>query len=129
MAKPIYTDIDLSFRQNTITGDLNKKFDVNAVKQSLRAIFLTNPYEKPFQPRFGIGMQSMLFENIDPVMSAVLRRNIQDQINEYEPRCSVDSINVSDDGVNGIIINLNFHAIGNPSLSPQTLSITLERTR
>ena len=32
----IYKDFDLSFTKNSITGDINKKLDVNAVKQSMK---------------------------------------------------------------------------------------------
>ena len=49
----LYTDFDLSFETNPITSDLSKKTDVNAVKQSLKNIMMTNHYETPFDPTKG----------------------------------------------------------------------------
>jgi hypothetical protein len=49
----IYSDFDLSFAANPVTGDVAKKYDVNAVKQSLKTLVLTRFYERPFQPKLG----------------------------------------------------------------------------
>ena len=40
----LYKDLDLSFTRNTVTGDVSKKIDVNAVKQSLNILMQTNFY-------------------------------------------------------------------------------------
>ena len=61
----IYSDIDLRFTANPISGDVAKKYDVNAVKQSLRNLVLTQYYERPFQPNLGSPIYKLLFENLD----------------------------------------------------------------
>ena len=40
----IYSDIDMDFNVNAVTGDIGKKLDVNAVKQSLKNLILTQPF-------------------------------------------------------------------------------------
>ena len=57
-----YSDLDLTFAART-TGDIFKKTDAAAVKQSVKTILQTNFGEKPFQPNFGADLRSRLFEN------------------------------------------------------------------
>jgi len=49
----IYKDFDLSFTKNAITGDLNKKIDSKAVKQSMYTLVQTQMNERPFHPELG----------------------------------------------------------------------------
>ena len=42
----LYKDLDLAFTLNSVTGDVAKKIDVNAVSQSLKILILTNFYER-----------------------------------------------------------------------------------
>jgi len=44
-----YKDIDLSFTNRT-TGEIYKKTNAAAVKQSVKNLLLTNRTEKPFEP-------------------------------------------------------------------------------
>ena len=53
-------DIDLSFSA-TPSGDVFKKTDAAAVKQAVKNLLLTNFSEKPFLPRFGGNLNSLLF--------------------------------------------------------------------
>jgi len=48
-----YTDVDFAFRANPITGDVSLKREIQAVKQSVLNILLTNRGERPFDPEFG----------------------------------------------------------------------------
>ena len=59
----LYKDFDLAFGKNAITGDINKKLDVNAVKQSMKNLILTELMERPFQPDLGSALAGLLFEN------------------------------------------------------------------
>ena len=52
-----YKDIDLTF-ENKTSGDIFKKTDAAAVKQSIKNILLTNKTERPFQPYFGANLGS-----------------------------------------------------------------------
>ena len=53
-------DIDLSFAKKP-SGDVFKKTDAAAVKQAVKNLLLTNFSEKPFLPRFGGNLNSLLF--------------------------------------------------------------------
>jgi phage baseplate assembly protein W len=123
-----FTDLDLTFQKHPGTKDVLKKFDVEAVKQSLKTILVTNPFEKKFDPNFGVGIYGYLFENFTPPMVRVLERKIIEQIEEYEPRAVLESVKIDDNtDRNEISVVLNFYVIGNNT--PQQLNIALKRVR
>ena len=83
----IYKDLNLGFEQNTATKDIQKIKDVEAVKRSVRNLINTNHYEKPFHPEIGSNLRAMLFELMTPQMNHVITKQIENLINNYEPRC------------------------------------------
>ena len=85
----IYKDLNLAFEQNTATKDIQKIKDVEAVKRSVRNLINTNHYEKPFHPEIGSNLRAMLFELMSPQMNHVISKQIENLINNYEPRCNL----------------------------------------
>ena len=83
----IYKDLNLAFEQNTATKDIQKITDIEAVKRSVRNLIKTNHYEKPFHPEIGSNLRAMLFELMTPQMNHVITKQIENLINNYEPRC------------------------------------------
>ena len=85
----VYKDLNLGFEQNTATKDIQKIKDVEAVKRSVRNLINTNHYEKPFHPEIGSNLRAMLFELMTPQMNHVISKQIENLINNYEPRCNL----------------------------------------
>ena len=85
----IYKDLNLGFQQNTATKDIQKITDIEAVKRSVRNLINTNHYEKPFHPEIGSNLRAMLFELMTPQMNHVISKQIENLINNYEPRCNL----------------------------------------
>ena len=86
----IFKDLNLDFQQNTATKDIQKIKDIEAVKRSVRNLINTNHYEKPFHPEIGSNLRAMLFELMTPQMNHVISKQIENLINNYEPRCNLD---------------------------------------
>ena len=91
-----FTDIDLSFRASPITGDVAKKRDAEAIKQSCLNILLTNRGERPFDPNFGTDIRKQLFENFDPLIKESLKEEIELALKLFEPRVKVLSVDIED---------------------------------
>ena len=91
-ATRIYKDIDLDFGRNTVTNDINKLSDVEAVKRSVRNLVQLNHYEKPFHPEIGSNIRATLFENMSPITASVLTRQIEDVIRDFEPRVQLSRV-------------------------------------
>ena len=89
-----YLDIDLTFAKRP-SGDIYKKKDAAAVKQSIKNLLLTDFYEKPFQPFFGANLRAMLFELADEDTEDEVEENIRTAINKYEPRAEILTITVN----------------------------------
>lgn len=124
----IYSDIDLSFTANPVTGDLAKKTDVNAVKQSLKTLILTRFYERPFQPKLGSPIYGMLFDNIDMISANRLQLELDLLISKYEPRVSTSDIVVTPEYENNAFrVDITFIVVGVEG--PVTFSTILKRSR
>jgi phage baseplate assembly protein W len=61
------------------TGDIVLKYDINAIKRSVRNLVSTNLYERPFKPSIGVNLRGMLFE-LDTAHTLVLENEIKDLI-------------------------------------------------
>ena len=85
----IFKDLNLDFQQNTATKDIQKIKDIEAVKRSVRDLINTNHYEKPFHPEIGSNLRAMLFELMSPQMNHLISKQIENLINNYEPRCNL----------------------------------------
>ena len=124
----IYSDIDLNFLAHPNTGDVSKKYDVDAVKQALKTLILTNFYERPFQPKFGSPVYGMLFENIDMPSANSLKLRLELLISQYEPRVRAQEVTVVplyDE--NSFRVSIYFYVVG--VRDPVTFSTILKRTR
>lgn len=87
----LYSDIDLTFAKRS-SGDVYKKTDAAAVKQSIKNLLLTNLGEKPFNPYFGGGLSDLLFELADNDLDILLEDQITAAIENWEPRAKLISI-------------------------------------
>lgn len=84
----VYSDLDLTFAKKG-SGDIFKKQHGAAVKQAVRNLLLTNFSEKPFLPRFGGDLNSMLFRLSTEIDDDSLEDDIIKAIETYEPRAKV----------------------------------------
>lgn len=124
----LYKDLDLSFTKNPVTGDVSKKIDVNAVKQSLNILMQTNFYERPFAPEKGANLRAYLFEPMSSLVANVLQSTIRNMIASYEPRVRIETIFVRPNfDMDSYEIELRFFVVG--ISSPQTLVAQLKRLR
>ena len=124
----LYKDLDLSFTRNPVTGDVSKKIDVNAVKQSLNILMQTNFYERPFAPEKGANLRAYLFEPMSNLVANVLQSTVRNMIASYEPRVRIETIFVRPNfDMDSYEIELRFFVVG--ISSPQTLVAQLKRLR
>lgn len=102
-----YTDLEVDLKIDyTKTNSLNNireqkdivaDYDVNAVKNSIFNIFTTIPGQKLLNPIFGLNLLQFLFTGITSANAKLLGDTILSGITKFEPRVSVDRINVATD--------------------------------
>lgn len=123
-----FSDLDLNFTAHPVTGDVTKKLDIEAIKQSVRNLILTKNFERPFHSEIGSQVRAVLFEPASPSTTVILKKSIEDVINNFEPRVILDDVQVSgniDD--NAYYIKIYFRIINTET--PIDVDLILKRTR
>ena len=124
-----YSDLDLFFGKKTSDNDISKITDVEAVKRSIRNLVQLNVYDKPFHPEVSGGVREMLFENMTPLVSTIIARQIEDVIENFEPRARLVSVRALPDfDRNAYEVQVAFYVVNTPT-ELVDLTVMLERLR
>jgi phage baseplate assembly protein W len=87
------------------------------------------PGERFFNQNLGSNVSASLFENIDDISASVIKDEIENTINNYEPRVSLIDVIVDPDyDNNNFNVTVNYRIVGIDAL-PQQLSFALQPTR
>jgi phage baseplate assembly protein W len=120
-----YSDLDFNFAKSA-SNDVARKFDSNAIKQSLRNLLLTNFYERPFRPSLGSNLISRLFDTFTEGDLSEIRQNIADVITNFEPRVTLRTIKAEyNDASQTLKIDVEYSFLDNED----TLDIVIERVK
>ena len=123
-----FKDLNLDFARNTVTNDVVKIEDVEAIKRSVRNLVNTNFYERQFHPELGCGVIQLIFEPFTPVTSIFIRRKVEEVITNYEPRARLDQVIVTESpDRNAIEVRVIFYCMN--IANPVTVLTTLQRIR
>jgi phage baseplate assembly protein W len=124
----IYSDLDLTFRRLPVTNDVALSYDEQAVVRSVRNLLLTGFYERPFQPNLGSNLNKLLFEPADQLTSNLIESEVRDVISNFEPRVTVNTINVTiSPDENSFNLSMTFF-VGNNTRAT-TVTLLLQRSR
>jgi phage baseplate assembly protein W len=124
-----FKDISMSFQVNPLNNDLISIKNETAIARSVRNLIFTLPGERFFNENLGSRVSQTLFENMDEISASVIKDEITNTINNYEPRVDLISVDVSpnyDD--NEFNVTINYYIVGIDVL-PQQLSFALQPTR
>ena len=123
-----YRDLDLFFSKKS-NKDVNKVTDVEAVKRSVRNLLLLNTFEKPFHPEIAGNMRGMLFENMTPLTAAVISRQVESCVENFEARARLTGVNVVPDfDRNAYDVTVYFYVVNAPTELVEVTQL-LERLR
>ena len=124
-----FKDLSITFKKHPVTDDLVTVKDKAAVAQSIKGLLLTRRGERPFQPDLGSGLQDLLFEPLDNGSGALIKKEIKETLNRYEPRISITKLMCYPDmSNNGYEVELEYFILGREDRAV-ALDIFLERTR
>ena len=125
VARRWWTDIDINMKNHPETKDVSLKYDINSIKRSVRNLIMTNHFERPFKPGLGLNLRSNLFE-LDMAGTKVIEEDIVEIITVHEPRASVKTVFISNNGNN---LNISVHLLIGNDPQPHELDLILERVR
>ena len=75
-------------------ADFRLSYDENAIFNSIKNIFNTKKGQKILNPTFGLDLEMFLFDNISKENADIIGKAIYEELPIYEPRITVDSVNV-----------------------------------
>jgi len=90
-----FKDISMSFKVNPLTDDLIAIKNQTAIARSLRNLVLTAPGERFFNNDVGSRVNELLFENMDDLTASSIKSEIENTIQNYEPRVKLLTTKVS----------------------------------
>ena len=124
-----FKDISMSFQANPLNEDLIGLKNESAIARSIRNIVFTHRGEKFFDPDFGSDITKSLFENVDEVTAQSMREDIENSINNYEPRVDLIDVEVNPDYDNNNLEAIVTYEIVGIDVPPQQLEFVLLPTR
>lgn len=95
-----YSDLDLSLALHPDFNDIIPLTDIDAVKNAVKTLVLTNFNERPFQPQLGANIRGLLFEPADKFTIVALREYIRTVLEQHEPRIDSITIQIRDNSDN-----------------------------
>lgn len=128
-----YRDVRLDFKDNdnltskglyakSSTTDIEASYDEAAIKNSLMNLFSTMPGQKLLNPDYGLNLSQFLFTAVSTTMARMIGNRIVEGIETYEPRVTVENVNVFPDEDNSLYqIELRIKI---PALSNRKVSFT-----
>ena len=124
-----FKDISMSFQVNPLNYDLIALKNENAIARSVRNLVLTYPGERFFNQNLGSRVSRALFDNVDQVSASLIRDEIENTINNYEPRVDLTGVDVAPDYDNNTFnVTVRYTIVG-IDVPPQQLSFALQPTR
>ena len=124
----VYSDFFTDLDKHPIRSTVLRKTNVDAVKQSLRNLMLTDRGERLFQPNLGGNIRAMLFENITPQTFLTMQEHIKDVIAAHEPRADVIDVYIAQTSQeHEVQVTIVFRVVN--VQEPVILELLLERVR
>jgi phage baseplate assembly protein W len=124
-----FRDISMSFQVNPLNLDLIALKNETAIARSIRNIVFTLPGEKFFNQNFGSRINRTLFENVDDISASIIRDEIQNSLNNYEPRIELIEVSTTPDyDIGAFDVTINYKIIG-ADVPAQQLQFVLQPTR
>jgi phage baseplate assembly protein W len=123
-----FSDLDFNFAAHPVTGDITRKYDEEAIKQSVKNLVMTQHYERPFHSEIGSQLRGLLFEPATPMLNILIKRAITDTIINFEPRVKLIDVRVRlSPDTNEVYVLVEFSIVN--TVRPITVTMTLKRTR
>ena len=105
----LFADLPLDFIAHPNTKDIRPLTDLQAIRQAVKILVLSNFYDRPFHPELGANVTRYLFENADQFTGMALRDEVLRIIRKQEPRVSDPKVEVELDAeYNRLLVTVIF---------------------
>lgn len=95
-----------------------------AINNSIHNIIFTNKGEKVGDPEFGTNIKKLLFNQMDVITEHLMRSELIDTIERYEPRVIIDDVSVTADYDSNLYrIQIIYRIIKSPDVQEKFVSV------
>ena len=124
----LFADLPLDFIAHPNTKDIRPITDIQAIRQAVKILVLSNFSDRPFHPELGANVTRYLFENADQFTAMGIRDEILRIIERREPRVTNPKVEVQlDEEYNRLLVTIIFQ-IRNTNIRSE-VSFYLDRIR
>ncbi len=124
----IYSDFFCDLTAHPNTKDVVRNTNEAAVKRAIRNLFLTDMYERIFNPTLGSNIRKLLFEPMSNITASLLKTACEETIINHERRAKLIDVEIIPNEANqSYKVNIYFYVINKQE--PTATSITLYRVR
>tara|TARA_Y100000004_G_C8895380_1_gene403887 strand:+ start:300 stop:743 length:444 start_codon:yes stop_codon:yes gene_type:complete len=124
----LFADLPLDFIAHPNTKDIRPITDIQAIRQAVKILVLSNFSDRPFHPELGANVTRYLFENADQFTGMGIRDEILRIIERREPRVINPKVEVQlDQEYNRLLVTIVFQ-IRNTNMNTE-VSFYLDRIR
>ena len=124
----LFADLPLDFIAHPNTKDIRPITDIQAIRQAVKILVLSNFSDRPFHPELGANVTRYLFENADQFTAMGIRDEILRIIERREPRVTNPKVEVQlDQEYNRLLVTIVFQ-IRNTYINTE-VSFYLDRIR
>ena len=124
----LFADLPLDFIAHPNTKDIRPITDVQAIRQAVKVLVLSNFSDRPFHPELGCNVTFYLFENADQFTALAIREEILRVIKDHEPRVINPNVEIElDQEYNRLLATIVFQ-IRNTNINTE-VSFYLDRIR
>lgn len=117
-------DFNFNMTPHPLTGDLAVVTGSKAILQSIRNIVLTSFNERGYEPDFGSGVRSLLFENNGVSTVNLIKDHITTAIANYEPDVEVVGVDVVwEDTDQSYSVSIHYTELNNPDVITASISL------
>ena len=110
--KRLYSDLDLSMSIHPTRKDITPFSDIQAVRNAVKNLILTNFGERPFQSKLGSNITGLLFEPADQFTAIQMKKEIDRMLRDHEPRINMVKVQILDDvDANAYRVSIGFNVI------------------
>jgi phage baseplate assembly protein W len=102
-----FKDLSLNFTPHPVSGDVRPIINEVAIKRSIMNLIKTKKGTRPFNPEYGCDISNYLFSYEPGFTEYNMKKEITDAINKYEPRVSIDEVDIKFEE-NGIVMNIQY---------------------
>lgn len=110
MKAPLFTDLDLKFSANPLTGDVGTLRDEAAIRRAILRVVKTRRFDCPYEPDKAAWIDEFLFEPQSPSTVASLRDRLSYALAKMEPRATyvVEVVVATAGGLDGYEVTVHY---------------------